>query len=93
MLNTDSIVNKRIKVFVYIPENNGSGFLNGSGFVVFAYTFLTTSDLFKFRFFGKIWFLFCDSSWSLLVFLQASRVRNQKLIFFFLNLNVLLVLK
>ena len=42
MLNTDSIVNKRIKVFVYIPENNGSGFLNGSGFVVFAYTFLTT---------------------------------------------------
>ena len=43
MLNTDSIVKKRIKVFVYIPENNGSGFLNGSGFVVFAYTFLTTA--------------------------------------------------
>ena len=42
MLNTDSIVNKRIKVFVYIPENNGAGFLNGTGFVVFAYTFLTT---------------------------------------------------
>ena len=42
MLNTDSIVNKRIKVFVYIPENNGSGFLNGSGFVVFAYTLHTT---------------------------------------------------
>ena len=43
MLNTDSIVNKRIKMFVYIPENNGAGFLNGTGFVVFAYTFLTTS--------------------------------------------------
>ena len=42
MSNTDSIVNKRIKVFVYIPENNGAGFLNGTGFVVFAYTFLTT---------------------------------------------------
>ena len=42
MLNTDSIVNKRIKVFVYILENNGAGFLNGTGFVVFAYTFLTT---------------------------------------------------
>ena len=45
MLNTDSIVNKRIKVFVYIPENNGAGFLNGTGFVVFAYTFLTTGAL------------------------------------------------
>ena len=47
MLNTDSIVNKRIKVFVYIPENNGAGFLNGAGFVVFAYTFLTTGVFIK----------------------------------------------
>ena len=30
---------------VYIPENNGSGFLNKSGFVVSAYTLHTNSGV------------------------------------------------